>query len=115
MSSLEKLNELETKLRERDTLIAQLRRQLEVKEKHGIEAHEIRSIALFGVPRGYDTTNVTGEMLRDLFQRKRQHEEGTRQLPLRYGSRVTMKSGEVRSFPDANIKAELDGPDWRAP
>ena len=28
---------------------------------------------------------------------------------------VKMKNGEVRSFPDANIKAELDGPDWRAP
>jgi hypothetical protein len=113
MTPLEKLNELEAKLRERDTLIAQLRRQLEVKEKHGIEAHEIKSIALF--PRGYATTNVTGEMLRDFFQRKRQHEEGTRQLPLLYGSRVTMKSGEVRSFPDANLKAELDGPDWKAP
>ena len=98
MTTLEKLNELEAKQGERAALIAQLRRQLEVKEKHGIEAHEIKSIVL--IPRGYSTPKW---------------KEVPRKEDLLYGSRVTMKNGEVRSFPDANIKAELDGPDWRAP
>ncbi len=105
MTTLEKLNELEAKQRERAARIAQLRRQLEVEVTHGIEAHQIKSIALF--PRGYDTDVP--------FRRIKEHEEGIKSLPLLYGSRVTMKNGEVRSFPDANIKAELDGPDWRAP
>jgi len=101
MTTLEKLNELEAKQGERAVLIAQLRRQLEVEVTHGIEAHEIKSIALF--PRGYDTDVP--------FHRIKEHAQGTRALPLLYGSRVTMKNGEVLSFPDANIKAELDGPD----
>lgn len=72
-------------LREAEKLQRQLARQLEVKSKHGIDAHEIEKIRLVPNRRAYFDRNVT------------------------YSSVVTMKNGDELFFPDVNIKAELDG------
>jgi hypothetical protein len=86
---MDKLDRAIDKVREVEQLSQQLARQLEVKSKHGIDAHEIQKIVL--VPNG-----------RSCFDRR-----------ITYSSAVTMKNGDLLFFPDVNIKAELDGKEGR--
>ena len=98
-SALTLIAGIKEKRAEQQRLLQQLERQLAVKAEYGIEAHEISSIRL--IPRGYDTT--VG------FARVKDHERGYQQLPLLYGSVVTMKDGSEVKLPDVNIKQLLDG------
>jgi len=65
-------------------LHAQLLRQLEVKSRHGIDAHKIQTIVLVPSGRAY-SGRIT------------------------YSSAVTMKNGDELFFPDVNIRDLLEG------
>jgi N-dimethylarginine dimethylaminohydrolase len=91
------VNRLKEKMGEQRKLVEQLERYAKLKEKHGIDAHEIRSFRL--VPYGYDEAERFNS----------DHKNGVTELTVLYGSVVTMKDGRVISLPRVNIKQLLDG------